>query len=208
MNLRIKRNIFLLTLLSVVFSTPIGISQNLTDERAKYVDNSPTWAVKTNLVGWAAAASINAGAEVKMAPKWTLNMDVSYNPFQYRSNKKLKHILVAPEARWWLCAPYSGHFIGGNLMYSHYNAGGMNVPFVDDLKNYRYQGNLYGVGFVYGYHLVLSPRWSIEFEAGLGYGFTKYKKYDCPVCGAWRADEKKHMLMPTKFAISVVYVIK
>ena len=93
-------------------------------------------------------------------------------------------------------------------MYSHYNAGGMNVPFVDDLKNYRYQGNLYGVGFVYGYHLVLSPRWSIEFEAGLGYGFTKYKKYDCPVCGAWRADEKKHMLMPTKFAISVVYVIK
>ncbi len=90
--------------------------------------------MKTNLVGWAAAASINAGAEVKIAPKWTLNMDVSYNPFQYRSNKKLKHILVAPEARWWLCAPYSGHFIGGNLMYSHYNAGGMNVPFVDDLK--------------------------------------------------------------------------
>ena len=32
-----------------------------------------------------------------------------------------------PEARYWLCAPFSGHFIGANLMYSHYNAGGIKL---------------------------------------------------------------------------------
>lgn len=184
-------------------------SQEAVRSRTANADNAPTWSVKSNVLGWA-TTSPNAAFEVKVADKWTINTAVSYNPFSFKDNKKLKHILVQPEARYWFCAPYSGHFIGGHLLYSHFNAGGIKLPFgiYDGLKDNRYQGNLYGAGFVYGYHLMLSPRWSVEFAAGIGYGYTKYEKYDCQTCGAWRAKEGKHLFMPTKLAISFIYIIK
>lgn len=171
--------------------------------------SSPRWAVKTNLATWA-TASLNAAAEVRFAPKWTANLGVSYNPFTFNDNKKWKHILVQPEARYWLCAPYGGHFLAGHLIYSHYNAGGVKMPFGlwSNLESNRYQGDLYAIGVGYGYHWILSPHWSIEAEAGVGYGFTHYREYECRTCGNYKGTGNRHLFMPTKLAISVVYIIK
>ena len=170
---------------------------------------SPRWAVKTNLLGWG-TASPNAAAEVRIAPKATLNVGLSYNPFSYRGNKKWKHVFVQPEVRYWLCAPFGGHYVGGHIFYSHYNAGGVRVPFGlwDGLEDNRYQGDLYGVGFTYGYSWILSPHWSIEAAAGIGYGFTRYKHYECQTCGNYKGTENRHLFMPTKLAISFIYIIK
>ena len=68
-------------------------------------------ALKTNALYWA-TTTLNAGVEVKVAPKWTLGLTAGYNPFTYSNNTKLKHVLVEPEARYWLCSPYAGHFVG------------------------------------------------------------------------------------------------
>lgn len=170
---------------------------------------SPRWAVKTNVAGWA-TASLNAAAEVRVAPKLSLNVGLSYNPFTYKENKKWKHILVQPELRYWLCAPFGGHYIGGHLIYSHYNAGGAHLPFGlwSGLKENRYQGDLYAVGFTYGYSWILSPHWSIEAAAGIGYGFTRYKHYECRTCGNYKGTENRHLFMPTKLALSFIYIIK
>ena len=62
------------------------------------------FAVKTNALYWA-TASFNAGAEMRVAPKWTIDVSASYNPFTFSDNKKLKHFAIEPEARYWLCAP-------------------------------------------------------------------------------------------------------
>ena len=43
---------------------------------------------------------------------------------------------------------------------------------------------------------------------GLGYGFARYKRYDCVVCGTYKGPDEKHMLVPTKAAISIIYNIK
>lgn len=167
-------------------------------------------AVKTNVLYWATATP-NIALETRMARKWTAELSVGYNPFTFSDNKKLKHIAIQPEARYWLCSPYEGHFFGMHLIYSHYNAGGIDVPFglFSNLKRYRFQGDLGAAGIGYGYSWMLpGNHWSIEAEIGLGVGITKYGKYECATCGSKVADEKKTFFMPTKAALSVVYNIR
>ena len=111
---------------------------------------------------------------------------MAYNPFTFSDNKKLKHFAIEPEARYWLCAPFAGHFVGADLLYTHYNAGGIKLPFgiYPDLADYRFQGDLGAVGLVYGYSWMLpNKRWSIEGVVGLGFGLTHYTQYACAVCG-------------------------
>lgn len=85
-------------------------------------------AVKTNVLYWT-TATFNASVETRLSSKWTLDVSAGYNPFTFSDNKKLKHFAIQPEARYWLCSPFSGHFVGANLLYSHYNAGGVKMPF-------------------------------------------------------------------------------
>lgn len=167
-------------------------------------------AVKTNALYWATATP-NLAFETRIARKWTTELSVGWNPFTFSDNKKLKHIAVQPEVRYWLCSPYAGHFFGLHLIYSHYNAGGIDVPFglFSNLKDYRFQGDLGAAGLGYGYSWMLpGNHWSIEAEIGLGVGITKYGKYECATCGSKVADEKKTFFMPTKAAISIVYNIR
>ena len=48
---------------------------------------------------------------------------------------------------------------------------------------YRYQGWGYGVGMTYGRSWLLSKRWNMEVEAGLGLLVGPYTKYRCEHCG-------------------------
>lgn len=167
-------------------------------------------ALKTNALYWATATP-NLAIESKIGRKWTAEIGVGYNPFTFSDNKKLRHIAVQPEARYWLCSPYSGHFLGLHLIYSHYNAGGIKMPLglFKDLADYRFQGNLGAAGLGYGYSWMLpGNHWSIEAEIGIGVGYASYGKYECATCGSKVADESKVKLMPTKAALSVVYNIK
>lgn len=167
-------------------------------------------AVKTNALYWATTTP-NLAFEQKVGRKWTAELAVGYNPFTFSDNKKLKHIAIQPEARYWLCSPFEGHFFGLHAIYFHYNAGGIKMPFglFKNLRDYRFQGDMGAVGLGYGYSWMLpGNHWSIEAEIGLGVGITKYGKYECATCGSKVADEKKTFFMPTKAALSVVYNIR
>ena len=166
-------------------------------------------AIKTNALYWT-TATFNAGVETRLSDKWTLDVSAGYNPFTFSDNKKLKHILIQPEARYWLCSPFAGHFIGANVLYSHYNAGGVKFPLgvFPSLESHRYQGDLGAVGLVYGYSWMLGRRWSLEAAIGIGVGVTHYKKYMCEVCGSQVDEDTRWLFMPTKLAVSVVYYIK
>ena len=167
-------------------------------------------AFKTNALYWT-TATFNAGVETRLSGRWTLDVSAGYNPFTFSDNKKLKHVVVQPEARYWLCAPYAGHFVGANVLYSHYNAGGVKMPLgiFPELASKRFQGDLGAVGLVYGYSWMLpGKRWSVEAVVGLGYGFTHYSKYACEECGSKLGEATRGVFMPTKLAVSVVYYIK
>lgn len=176
---------------------------------ASVVASAQIFALKTDLVKWG-TASINLEPEVRVGKKSTLSLGLSYNPWTYKSNKKWKHILVQPEYRYWTCHPFGGHFLAVHPTYAHFNAGNVKSGFGlwKGLKDYRYQGNLYGAGVGYGYHWVLSPRWSIEVQVGVGVAYMKYNKYVCQTCGDRIGSDSKLRFMPSKVAFQLVYMLK
>lgn len=167
------------------------------------------FALKTDLTNWA-TASLNLEPEVRIGKKQTLALGLSYNAWQYRDNKKWKHFRVQPEYRYWLCREFSGHFFGLHASYTRFNTGNVDLPFnlFSRLENERVQGNEYAVGIGYGYHWILTPRWSIEAEVGVGFSHACFDAYECQKCGDLIADDHTNRFLPTKLAISFIYMIK
>lgn len=166
-------------------------------------------AIKTNLL-YDATATINLGVEVGLAPKWTFDLSGDYNGWTFKENKKWKHWFLQPEARYWFCEKFNGHFLGLHLIGGQYNAGGIKLPFgiYPGLEKHRYEGYCFGGGLGYGYQWLLSDRWSIGAEVGLGYVRAYYDRYECPVCGDWKGNGFKNYWGVTKLALSLIFMIK
>ncbi len=119
--------------------------------------------------------------------------------------------MLQPEVRYWFCEAFNSHFIGAHLLGGVFNTGNVNAPsflsiFPTD-KGYRYEGEYFGAGLSYGYHHILSPRWSLEYSLGLGWAHSNYDKYDCPHCGDYINSGKKDFFGVTKAAVSLIYMI-
>lgn len=170
-------------------------------------------AVKTNLLYDIAAYTINAGAEVGLAPRWTLDASLNYNGWDLSHDRKWKHWLIQPEARYWFCDRFAGHFLGMHLLGGQYNFGGLknNVSWLGSdfsaLSDSRYQGWFVGAGVAYGYAWILGRHWNLEAEIGFGYAYTRYDRYRCAGCGRKvESDKSHHYVGPTKAAVNLVYL--
>ena len=168
--------------------------------------------VKTNLL-YDIIATANLGIEFKVAPKWTVDISGNLNAWTFSDNKKWKHWVLQPEARYWLCERFNGHFVGAHLVGGIYNMGNWNTDFTflgtdfGQLKEHRYEGWLVGAGIAYGYHWILGRHWSVEAEIGIGYVYTQADKYECPRCGEQLENNKPHHYVgPTKAAVNLIYV--
>ena len=168
--------------------------------------------VKTNLL-YDIIATANLGIEFKVAPKWTVDISGNLNAWTFSDNKKWKHWVLQPEARYWLCERFNGHFVGAHLVGGIYNMGNWNTDFTflgtdfGQLKEHRYEGWLVGAGIAYGYHWMLGRHWSVEAEIGIGYVYTQADKYECPRCGEQLENNKPHHYVgPTKAAVNLIYV--
>lgn len=164
-----------------------------------------TLAIKTNLL-YDLTSTFNLGAEVRLSDRFTFDLSVNYNPWTFNDNKKISHLMFQPELRYWLCESFKGHFFGFHTQYARFNVGG--VGFTDYMKDHRFQGDMYGAGFSYGYQWYLSPRWSMEATVGFGYNYLDYKRYECKNCGTYIDSDKKNYFGPTKAGISLIYMIK
>lgn len=169
-------------------------------------------AVKSNLL-YDATATINLGAEVGLAPRWTFDLSGNFNAWNFSHNRKWKHWLVQPEARYWFCDRFSGHFLGAHLLGGEYNVGGIHNHIsilrtdFSNLSEHRYQGWFVGAGIAYGYAWILGRHWNLEAELGVGYIYTKYDRFQCAGCGKKVAeDQPHHYIGPTKAAINLVYL--
>ncbi len=169
-------------------------------------------AVKTNLL-YDAFAAVNAGVEVGLSPKWTLDLSGNFMGWDMSHNRKWKHWMVQPEARYWLCDRFAGHFFGVYAHGGQYNIGGVDVGInflgtdFRKLKDDRYQGWFAGGGVAYGYAWILGRHWNLEAEVGVGYSYTEYDRFECGSCGEKLEEGKAHHYFGvTKAAINLVYV--
>lgn len=153
-------------------------------------------ALKTNALYWGATTP-NIGLEVALSPKWTLDLSGAYNPWTFKDDKKMRFWLVQPEAKYWLCEKYEGHFFG---VHMH------GTQFFGGFKEKRYDGYLAGGGFTYGYDWILSPHWNLEAAIGIGYARLWYKESPRIPCVKCYENKHKNYFGPTKAAISLVYI--
>lgn len=191
---RVRQRVFLLFLLAVC-SFPIVNAQKV--------------AIKTNAL-YGATTTPNLGLEFGLGKRTTLDVMSGYNPFTFSNNKKLKHILVQPELRYWFCEVFNGHFIGLHGHGAQFNVGNMDVSVgrLEDLKGRRYEGYLYGGGLSYGYQWMLSNRWNLEASVGGGYARIHYDKYPCGTCGTKLAEGKYNYWGITRASLSIIYFLK
>lgn len=170
-----------------------------------------TVVLKSNLL-YDATTTANLGIEFSLGNKWTLDVSANFNNWDFADNKKWKQLSVQPEVRYWPCERFNGHFWGAHIVGGIYNFGNLDMNFklfgtdFGQLKNNRYEGWMVGAGIAYGYHWILSRRWSLEGSLGLGYIYTRADKYLCPRCGEQFEDNKPHHYFgPTKIALNLVY---
>lgn len=155
--------------------------------------------LKTNLLSWA-TTTVNAGAELKIAPRWSAEMNVMYKAWSFLpDNQKMEGLLIQPEVRYWLCQPFYHDFIGFHIHYGQYNGG---------FDKFRYQGDLFGAGFSYGYQWILGQKWNLEMNVGLGYARMNYDKYERPKCGLFLGKDSKNYFGITKIGVSLIYILK
>ncbi len=167
--------------------------------------------LKTNLIN-DIALSPNIGVEVGLAPKWTLDVTGQFNLWTV-DNRKWKHAFLQPEARYWFCERFAGHFVGVHAIGGAYNFGRLNIPIdflgsnFKELKDKRYQGWAAGAGVVYGYAWPVAKHWNVEAVIGVGWLYTRFDSYPCAVCGTKQDNNKPHNYFgPTKFAVNIEYL--
>ncbi len=170
--------------------------------------------LKTNLLYWAAGGNINLAAEIKLAPKMTLDIVGTGNPWVYGDkdeNKKLWHWTVQPEVRFWQCEAFNKGFFGIHATTGSFDAGGIDLPLgiFPGLKDHRYEGWMAGAGVSYGWQWYLGPHWNLEATFGFGYLYIKYNEFECVKCGDLLAENVvKHYFGPTKIGVSFSYLFK
>lgn len=177
------------------------------------------FALKSDIVQWATTTP-NLSGEVSLAPRLSLVLSGANNPWTFSDNKKFKHWKVESELKYWLWESFNGHFFSVGGQYAQYNTGGIRLPFglLPSWGDSRYQGDMYGAGFSYGYQWMLSPRWGFEAQVGFGYQRYTYRQYECRTCGlpvdssgypvGQSPVQTKHYFGPTKLALSFIYIIR
>mgnify|MGYP001661118691 CR=1 FL=1 len=170
------------------------------------------FALKSNILA-DVTMNANVGAEIGLAPKWTLDLTGQFNGWTLSHDRRWKHWAVQPEARYWFCDRFSGHFLGFHAHGGQYNIGGIDgkINFLGTdarkLKDTRYQGWFVGAGVAYGYAWILGRHWNLEAEIGIGYSYTRYDRFRCAGCGKKIESGKSHNYVgPTKAAVNLVYV--
>ena len=179
------------------------------------------FAVKTNLLH-DATASIDLGVEYGFAPKWSAELSGSYNGWQL-GDMQLKHLLVAPEVRYWFCRRFAGTFVSLHAFGGKATLGG----FWNFEQYYRKFPNLKsfllkdaftcGGGIGIGHAFILGRHWNLETEIGVGYMYTKGDEYEMikGENGKYYLPENTipvlegsifDYLGPTKLAVSIVYL--
>lgn len=151
-----------------------------------------------------AALITNIGIEVKLAPRWSLDLMGAYSPYNMIvPNRKIRLFGGRPEVRFWWGEPMKrGHFLG-----LHGFASAFNVQLGNKARYQDPNHVLWGAGLAYGYALPLGKkeRWGVEFTIGLGYARIKYDKYDGAINGQFIERKTVNYYGPTRLGVNFSY---
>ena len=133
----------------------------------------------------ALTGTLHLGTEISVADKWSVEASGYWNPVKSSSLSMNFHAV---------------QIVGGQLSYVGYDLGS---------RTRRYDGRAYGIGFSYGHAWMLSKRWFVTLEAGIGLYRTKDTRRD-PTVGDWDDEYIYHYrrwtLAPSRLEVSFSYL--
>lgn len=164
-------------------------------------------AISNNLL-FTADRALSAGVEMPFAKKTSLEVYGSLRPWKRGEQEVHKHWLLQVQHRYWPCQVMNGFFFGPYVHAGQFNLGNHSMPLglLRGLKPQRYEGWLAGVGVGAGYEYAVAKHWNIGAEAGLGYTYIDYDKFNCEVCGKRKDAGTYHYVGLSKLALSLIYI--
>lgn len=196
-----KRNILLLTLLSAMLSFGTGSASGQE--------------VKTNLP-LILAGTPNAGLEWNVGSQFTVNGDILWMPYMFKSTESVFRTLIGSvDFRYYVRPKYyytndhfDGFYVGPYAMYGNFNIGIRENGNVEE--SYRRRGWGISGGVSLGYKFYISERLRLDLNLGLGYAHLQYNKYR--LGGQWakyplELKNTKAWIGPTKFGVHLGYII-
>lgn len=178
-----KQRIILLTILLI---SSIGLA------KAQF------YSVSANAVALA-TGTINTEASMTINRNWSLHADVSLNPWRIEKFR-IQHLMIRPQVRWWATESYRGFFIGAHTLFAGYHFG------IPKYMSNKYKGVAFGAGLDIGWSWPISTQWNIEAQLGGGWVYADYDKLECRNCGELRDSQSRHLFLPTKVGVSLVYL--
>src|SRR5690606_30708833 len=174
---------------------------------------TPMLTIKTNITELA-TSTLNVGVEQYIGNRLSVSVPVSYNPWTFKDNKKIKHLAIQPEFRIWFGETFGGSFInvqsfvGLQLHYLYYNVGAIKLPFgmFPDPESARYEGQGAGGGLTYATQFGLGGRWRGEVGTTLTFSYLWYDSYECQTCGAFKGSGTRRYIGPGKSSLSIIYL--
>ena len=155
-------------------------------------------AVRINMLGLA-TGTINAGIDVTVSDKWSLDVSGYWNPV--KTEKLRTNILAAiVGVKRWRFEPHVGLFWGLHTIVAKYKVG---------RRHTRYNGWLTGVGSSLGYCWMLNKRWNFSIEGGLGVFYTKDTKWrmdTSPLNDIVLEHYRRLVVAPSKLELSFSYL--
>jgi outer membrane protein OmpA-like peptidoglycan-associated protein len=159
-------------------------------------------AIKTNLL-YDATATVNLGVELRTGGRTSLDIPVSYNPWEWKNGRKWQHLLVQPSLRLWTREAFRGHFFGVHGHWAAYNL--TKTPLSNYMERHHAEGWLAGAGVSWGYRWKWNSHWGMEFELGAGWVRLDNTIYECGHCGDLLKKEIRNYFGPTKIALNLLY---
>lgn len=156
------------------------------------------YGIKTNTV-LLATGTINAGFEMSVSKQWSIDVPVYWNLIN--TNKfSSRFWYVQPGVRYWRYEHFVGPFYAAHAAYGRYNVGN---------DRWHYKGWFSGLGFSYGYTWILSKRWNLTAEGGLGFYFMRDRKRYYEI-DDWEPEcirnYRRFVVAPSKLEVSFTYL--
>ncbi len=106
---------------------------------------------------------VDLGVELSVAENWSLELSSQIGVVDVTGRVESLYS-VGFGAKYWLFESYVGPFVGPQLIYTSYDI---------EQSQIIYGGHAVGLGLSCGYSWILSPRWSVVGELGLGLFYNR-----------------------------------
>lgn len=123
--------------------------------------------ITTNVIGLA-TGTINVGVDFKLGDHLSIEVPIYINPI-VTGNISLLNASLQPALKIWFYNVFVGHYLAISNLSAYYQIA-MRSDAVD-------KGWLTGGGLSYGYSFILSKRWSMNLEIGIGAYYAKYDNF-------------------------------